>query len=278
VLAAKARLEADQQERQAAYQAKLAARKEHKRRTGKGMRGRKPKPPQERLRDRERSKLANTTDPDSRTMGAANGGFIQGYNAQGVATEEQVVIACEVTTNSTDYAQLEPMVEQAKENLTRAGVGRQIGVVVGDAGYVTEDNLGLEDDLGVELVIATRGRKRAGPGDAPRPRGRIPKGLSKTQRMDRKLRTKRGERLYRKRGGSIEPVFGQQRQRGAGRFRRRGLRACNSEWRFEQAVHNLLKIRTSGKWTVPGGTPPPTRSSRCSFRSAGFFLCRRSCR
>ena len=278
LLAAKARLEAEEAERRAAYEAKLAAREEYKRRTGKGLTGRKPKPPEERCRDRERSKVANTTDPDSRTMGAANGGFVQGYNAQAVATEGQIVIACGVTTNSTDYAQLQPMVEQAKENLARAGVGGKIGVVVGDSGYVTEDNLGLEDDLGVELVIATRNRKRAGPGDDPRPRGRIPKGLSRTQRMDRKLRTKRGERLYRRRGGLIEPVFGQQRQRGAGRFRRRGLNACNSEWRFEQAVHNLLKVRTSGRWAAPGGTPPggtpsPTRPSRRSFRSARLLTC-----
>ncbi|MGH2682341.1 MAG: transposase [Actinomycetota bacterium] len=273
LLAAKARLEADQAERQAAYQAKLAAREEYKRRTGKGMRGRKPKPPQERLRDRERSKVANTTDPDSRTMGAANGGFVQGYNAQAVATKEQIVVACEVTTNSTDYAELQPMVEQAKENLAKAGVGTKIGVLVGDAGYVTEDNLSLEEELGVELVIATRNRKRAGPGDQPRPRGRIPKGLSKTQRMDRKLRTKRGERLYRRRGGAIEPVFGQERQRGAGRFRRRGLSACNAEWRFEQTVHNLLKVRTSGRWTTPGGTPSPTPPSRRSPRSAHLLIC-----
>ncbi len=274
LLAAKVRLEADQARRQAAYQAKVAAREEYKRRTGKGMRGRKPKLPAERLKDRERSKLANTTDPDSRTMGAANGGFVQGYNAQAVATEQQIVIACEVTTDSTDYAELRPMVEQAKDNLARAGVGEKIDVVVGDAGYVTEDNLGLEQELGVELVIATRNRKRAGPGEDPRPRGRIPTGLSRTQRMDRKLRTKRGERLYRKRGGSIEPVFGQQRQRGAGRFRRRGLRACSSEWRFEQAVHNLLKIRTSGKWSPLGGRPSPTSTSRISsFRSARLLLC-----
>src|SRR5918995_1618357 len=191
------------------------------------------------------------------------------------ADEAERQAACAATTNSTDYGQLEPMVDQAKENLARAGVGQKIGVVVGDAGYVTEDNLGLEEELGVELVIATRNRKRAGPGEQPRPRGRIPGGLSRTQRMDRKLRTKRGERLYRRRGGAIEPVFGQERQRGAGHFRRRGLTACASEWRFEQTVHNLLKIRTSGKWTAPGGTPSPTRPSRRSLRSAHLLTCSR---
>jgi hypothetical protein len=96
-------------------------------------------------------------------------------------------------------------------------------------------------------LITTKGRKSA-TGDEVAPRGRIPKYLSKTQGMERKLQTKRGRQLYSKRGGSIEPVFGQQRQRGVGRFRRRGLKACDCEWRFEHAVHNLLKIRTSGRW------------------------------
>lgn len=60
--------------------------------------------------------------------------------------------------------------------------------------------------------------------------------------------------LYLKRGGSIEAVFGQARQRGAGRFRRRALKACNSEWRFDHAVHNLLKIRTFGQVDEAGST------------------------
>jgi hypothetical protein len=89
--------------------------------------------------------------------------------------------------------------------------------------------------------------------------------------MERKLRTKRGDRLFRKRAAAIEPVFGQQRQRGMGRFRRRGLKACNCEWRFEHAVHNLLKIRTSGNWM----TPPESRSPRTTRRHA---LSRRACR
>ncbi len=275
LLAAKVRLEAEQAKRQAAYETKVAAREEYKRRTGKAMRGRKPKPPEKRARDRRHSSLTNTTDPDSRIMSTANGGFLQGFNAQAVATENQITIACEVTADATDFAQLQPMVEQAKENVARAGMSATVGVVLADAGYLSEDNLELEESLGVELVIATKNRRRMD--NDPPPRGPIPKDLSKTQRMERKLRTKRGKRLYRKRGGTIEPVFGQQRQRGAGRFRRRGLKACNCEWRFEHAVHNLLKIRTSGKWTPRKGSPTRTRSSRKdSPRSARLFSCCRS--
>lgn len=253
LVAAKARLDDDAARRQADYEAKLRAREEHKARTGKGMVGRKPKPPEQRLRDAERSKKANTTDPDSRILSSANGGYLQGFTGQAIATEDQITIACTVTNEATDFRQFKPMIEQAAGNLKSAGVDQAIAVVAADSGYLSDDNLALEDELEVELLIATKSRKRAAKSDE-RPRGRIPHGLSRTQLMERKIRTKRGEHLYRKRAAFIEPVFGQQRQRGMGVFRRRGLKACDCEWRFEHAVHNLLKIRTSGRWVGPRRT------------------------
>jgi transposase len=269
LLAAKTRLDDDAARRQAAYEAKLAAREEHKVRTGKAMTGRKPKPPEERLRDKERSKKSNTTDPDSRIMSSANGGYLQGFTAQAIATEGQITIACTVTNEATDFAQLGPMVEQAAGNLESAGVSDAIGIVTADSGYLSDDNPTLEEELEVELLIATKSRRRAGM-NGERPRGRIPNGLTRTQLMERKLRTKRGEHLYRKRAASIEPVFGQQRQRGMGRFRRRGLKASNCEWRFEHALHNLLKIRTSKM----RATRPP-RAALEKHRTAPLFRCLR---
>jgi transposase len=271
LVAAKTRLDEDAARRQAAYEAKLAAREEHKARTGKGMTGRKPKPPDERLRDKERSKKSNTTDPDSRILSSANGGYLQGFTGQAIATEDQITIACGVTNESTDFAQLKPMIEQAAGNLRNAGVGEAVAIVAADAGYLSDDNLGLEADLEVELLIATKSRKQAA-NNSERSRGRIPNGQTRTQLMERKLKTKRGEHLYRKRAASIEPVFGQQRQRGMGTFRRRGLKACDCEWRFEHAVHNLLKMRTS----VRGRLVRESRTTRCSSRHppiASAFRC-----
>lgn len=273
LLAAKARLDEDAARRQADYEAKLRAREEHKARTGKGMTGRKPKPPDQRLRDAERSKKANTTDPDSRILSSANGGYVQGFTGQAIATEDQITIACTVTNEATDFRQFKPMIEQAAGNLKSAGVGQAIAVVAADSGYLSDDNLALEDELEVELLVATKSRRQATKSEGG-PRGRIPDGLSRTQLMERKLRTKRGQRLYRKRGAFIEPVFGQQRQRGMGVFRRRGLKACDCEWRFEHAIHNLLKIRTSGRRPAKQqtvGRPPSSRAQRVQA-----FRCRRA--
>jgi transposase len=242
---AKANLEADRTRRQEAYEAKLAKRKQHKEETGKEMVGRKPKPPEERKKDAERSKKANITDPDSRTMSTADSGYQQGYNAQAVVTEDQITVAVSVTNEATDFGQVGPMARLTITNLREAGMKGSVGVLVADTGYLSDDNLALEAELGVELLISTRDRTDP-------PRGRIPAGLTRTQLMTRKLLTKRGRGLYAKRGGAIEATFGQLRQRGMGRFRRRGLAACESEWRFEHAVHNLLKIRASGKGLPTG--------------------------
>jgi transposase len=261
LLAAKARLDEDATRRQADYEARLRAREEHKARTGKGMVGRKPKPPEQRLRDAERSKKANTTDPDSRILSSANGGYLQGFTGQAIATEHQITIACTVTNEATDFRQLGPMIEQAAGNLESAGVDQAIAVLAADSGYLSDDNLALEEKLEFELLIATKSRREAAKSDQG-PRGRIPHGLSRTQLMERKLRTKRGQHLYRKRAAFIEPVFGQQRQRGMGVFRRRGLKACDCEWRFEHAVHNLLKMRTSCRWPARQQTLRRSPSSR----------------
>ena len=74
--------------------------------------------------------------------------------------------------------------------------------------------------------------------------------------MQRKLRTKRGRAIYRQRGASVEPVFGQMKDRqGAGRFSMRGLVACRGEWHLHAAVHNLRKLRRESVRRATPTTP-----------------------
>ena len=79
--------------------------------------------------------------------------------------------------------------------------------------------------------------------DAPPPRGRIPKHLTATQRMERRLRTQAGREEYKKRSQTIEPVFGQIKDsRGLDSFYGRTLATANSEWHLICGTHNLLKL------------------------------------
>src|SRR5919202_6678076 len=76
----------------------------------------------------------NLTDLDSRNVKTSRG-WVQGYNAQLVTTEDQVVIAAEVNVDSPAFGHLAPMITAARHELARAGVEQAPAVVLADAGY-----------------------------------------------------------------------------------------------------------------------------------------------
>src|SRR4051794_38138634 len=78
--------------------------------------------------------LINITDHDSRPMRTHGYAPLQGFNAQLAVNDRQVVVAAELTTNSPDFAHLEPMVRAAQRELRAIELGDP-GVVVADAGY-----------------------------------------------------------------------------------------------------------------------------------------------
>ena len=55
----------------------------------------------------------NITDPDSRLMPVRGGGFIQGYNAQNVTSADGLIIATQLTQDTTDTAWFGPMLTAA---------------------------------------------------------------------------------------------------------------------------------------------------------------------
>jgi hypothetical protein len=176
----------------------------------------------------------NVTDPDSRVVKGLRG-FIQGYNAQAVTNEHQLVIAAEVMTAAPDFGHLEPMLDAAQRELHAAGVGDTPGVLLADAGYWHQQQMERIVDRGIAVLI---------PPDASKRKGARPGwdgGLYAFMR--RVLATERGGGLYRQRQPMIEPVFGQTKHnRGIGRFQRRGRAAVRAEWRLITATHNLLKL------------------------------------
>lgn len=197
--------------------------------------------PDEKVNDKAK---ANMTDPESRVMKTRQG-LRQCYNAQAVATENQIVIAVDVTQVANDYQQAVPMLKQAKENLAAVKSAVVLGAVLMDTGYFSHENAEAETALGIEMFmptskkwLATEEEQRAA--DAS---GELPAGEKARKRLELRLRTSRGQALYKKRGQTIEPVFGQIKtvQRG-GQCSRRGIEAVRQEWKFTCATHNVLKL------------------------------------
>lgn len=235
-------IEREAAEAAAAKQVEIDAREREEEETGRNKRGRRPDPPDD-TPDPETKR--NLTDPDSRIMKTRQG-YVQGYNAQVVVdVDTGVIVAADVTQEANDVKQLVPMMEQTKEN-----TGTEPEKVLADAGYFSEENVEAFEGKKTEPFIAVanefkekqRGRRGAAP------RGRRPKGLTAKQRMERKLLTKRGKRIYRNRGSTVEPVFGHIKgERGLREFLLRGIGKVRAEWRLICATHNILKLWRSGK-------------------------------
>jgi hypothetical protein len=175
----------------------------------------------------------NLSDLDSRNVKTSRG-WVQGYNAQAVCTEEQIVIAAEVTVDSPDFGHLQPMVAAARHELARAGL-EQPGVVLADAGYWHQAQMERLLADGLTVLIPPDAKKRAG--TRPGWDG------GAYAFMRRVLATDAGGALYAKRQTMIEPVFADTKfNRRIDRFLRRGRSAARSEWRLANAAHNLLKL------------------------------------
>jgi transposase len=176
----------------------------------------------------------NVTDPDSRNVKTSRG-WVQGYNAQAVCTERQIVIAAEVTVDSPDFGHLEPMIAATEIELAAAGVDAPPEVVLADAGYWHQAQMENITGRGTVVLI---------PPDAGKRKGARPGwdgGLYAFMRHV--LASDQGAELYAKRQGMIEPIFAQMKfNRRCDRFQRRGRSAARSEWRLITATHNLLKL------------------------------------
>jgi transposase len=185
----------------------------------------------------------NLTDPDSKRLKAREG-YVQGYNAQAVVDEGQIVLAAEVTNNNTDWSQLDPMVTATIAELEGAGIADPPETALADAQYWNEEH--------IDEVIANKHIQVLIPPDGSGS-GKQRAGWSggRYSWMRYVLASTLGEQLYRKRMQTIEPVFGHTRHnRGVTRFLRRGRTAVRTEWRLLMMTHNLTKLHSHQIATV----------------------------
>jgi transposase len=233
--AAKAVLEQEAQAKAALKQVAHEARQ-----TAGPRRGRPPQPPRSGPHPKAQR---NFTDPESRIMpdAGAKGSVVQGYTCQAaVDATAQIIVAADVTDESNDKQQAQPMLTQVLVNTEQ--VPRTVSM---DAGYFSEANVTASTALGCWPLIPPD-RQLHSQTVPVALRGRPPAGLSVADRMRRTLRTRRGRRCYARRKAIVEPVFGQIKQgRGYRQFLLRGMRQVRGEWALICTTHNVLKLWTA---------------------------------
>ena len=168
---------------------------------------------------------------------------MQAYNAQAaVEPKLQLIVGQTVTQAANDKEQLIPMLATMEEQS-----GQRPDDILADSGYCSEKNLEALDSeenpkRRVDGYIATERQKHDEYKESC-PKGPLPKGASRVDRMRRKLRTKAGKAVYAARKAIVEPVFGQIKQaRGFRQFLSGGIDKARGEWSLVCLTHNILKM------------------------------------
>ncbi len=174
----------------------------------------------------------NFTDPDSRIMKRAGGGFDASYNAQtAVDDAAHIIVAAELTNNASDARELPTMLQAVQDNL--GAVPEQ---ALADTGYKAEAVFEALADSGCELVVALgREGKQALRFD--------PQRSPYTAAMAAKLQTDEGQAAYRRRKWIAEPPNGWIKNvLGFRQFSLRGLHRVQAEWRLVCLALNLRRM------------------------------------
>jgi len=110
---------------------------------------------------RGKPRQINTTDPDSGVL-MGPGGFLQGYNAQLAVTEDQFIVAAQLSSSGADRVHFTPMVAATLANLATADADTPIEAIVADAGYYSEANASVEGAGDIVIPPASQKRLKQG--------------------------------------------------------------------------------------------------------------------
>lgn len=172
------------------------------------------------------------TDPDSRIMKHAGGGFEQSYNAHtAVDAERQIIVAAELTDCAADSGELPVLLDAVKRNL-----GTLPSRSLADAGFRSEAVLEKLAASACEVVVALG---REGREDAAIDARRYPH----TAAMAAKLQTDAGRAAYRRRKAIVEPPNGWIKAvLGFRQFSFRGIAKVRAEWKLVCMALNLRRM------------------------------------
>jgi transposase len=234
--------------------------------------------------------VRNITDPDSRLMKTRDSGFIQGYNAQNLVSEDGLIIATRLTSDTTDNPWFAAMLADAGHAAAIITAGQPPAASTsGDTsttpGHHNDDGDGSWRQAGYEpppadgqpgydgpirLLLADAGYCSEANITTPGPPRLIATGklrtLEKAARdggtgttpaspiiaaMAARLRTSDGITAYRHRGHIAETPHGNiKHNHGFRQLSVRGTPKATAEWVFAATVHNLFKAITSGHLTT----------------------------
>jgi transposase len=174
----------------------------------------------------------NFTDPESRIMKHAGGGFDYSYNAQAAVDDTaHIIVAAELVNNAADSGQLPTVLAALRRN-----TGADPKQVLADAGYRSETMFEQLRDHPAELIVALG---REGKKDMVIDASKRPLCAA----MAEKFKSAATQAAYRKRKWLSEPPNGWVKSiLGFRQFSMRGLIKAQAEWKLVCAALNLRRM------------------------------------
>lgn len=173
----------------------------------------------------------NFTDPDSRIMRRAGGGFDPAYNGQtAIDDKAHIIVAAELGNCAADVGELPRMVSAVKAN-----AGTYPEQTLADAGYRSEAVFEqLADHTELIVALGREGKKHV---------AIDPAGLPRTAAMAAKMQTDETRATYRRRKWLAEPPNGWIKNiLGFRQFSLRGLHRVQAEWKLVCLALNLRRM------------------------------------
>ncbi|HEY8780562.1 MAG TPA: transposase [Mucilaginibacter sp.] len=165
-------------------------------------------------------------------------GFDQCYNAQAAVNEDMLIVGAYSNGHVNDKQEFIPAV---------ASVDPELGVIktaTADGGYFSENNVLKIQGQGIEPIIATAREKHNSFLETYLKRqDTVNEDITVIGQMNKRLKSKEGGDIYKKRKQTVEPVFGIIKETlGFRRFSLRGEQQTDGEWSLVCLAYNLKRL------------------------------------
>jgi len=192
-------------------------------RRNRARKGKKPGPPR-----------VSTTDPESRVMKMADGGFRPAFNVQlATDTTSRVIVGVRVTNLGTDVPQMTPMLDDIERR-----TGQRPGDYLVDGGFVNLKAITDADQRGITVYAPPMVPAHPRPLGARRRHGDTPATAQWRRRMDRAD----SHQIYKLRAATAETVNADLRRwRTLDRFPVRGLLNAHCHVLLNVLAYNIQR-------------------------------------
>ncbi len=185
-------------------------------------------------KDKAKARVS-TTDPESRVMKMADGGFRPAYSGQfAVDTKTQVIVGVDVSNSGSDQDKMPPMVEQLDERY-----GKAPEEILVDGGFASHDAIEKVSQGEQGCTVFT---------PVPKPKDEtwdpyvpLPDDSETIASWRVRMGTEEAKEIYKERASTVECVNAIARNRGLQRFLVRGCRKVRAVLLWYALAHNLMR-------------------------------------